>query len=162
MFNVGESVVYGINGVCRIESIGVLDMDGMPKDKEYYTLCPVFSNRSKVFAPVDNTRIVMRGVMSESEAKHLLDELPKLPELSITSEKLRECEYKEAIKSCDCYIIAKMLKTIKHRMNERIAQGKRVTANDEKYFRIAEDKLLSELSISLGKNKDEVKKWINY
>lgn len=157
MFRVGERVIYGINGVCEIESVGILEMAGMPKDKEYYTLLPVFSNRSKVFAPVDNTRIVMREVISKSEAMDLLNKMPSLEELVITSEKTRENEYKEAIKSCDCYTIAKMIKTIRHRMRDRIAEGKRVTSNDEKYIRLAEDKLLGELSVSLEMDREEIR-----
>ena len=43
-----------------------------------------------------------------------------------------------------------MLKTLYIRRCRRIAQGKRMTDLDERYFRSAEDNLCAELSVSLG------------
>ena len=46
-------------------------------------------------------------------------------------------------------------------MNARIAEGKKVTSSDSKYFHIAEDSLYGELAISLGMEKEEVKDYIH-
>ena len=45
-------------------------------------------------------------------------------------------------------------------MEDRIAEGKKVTASDSKYYHIAEDSLCGELAISLDMEKDEVKDFI--
>ena len=41
MFEVGDYLIYGLNGVCRVEAVGTMEMSGMPKDRLYYTLIPV-------------------------------------------------------------------------------------------------------------------------
>ena len=40
MFKAGDFVVYGSNGVCRVQKVGTLDSPGVPKDRLYYTLIP--------------------------------------------------------------------------------------------------------------------------
>lgn len=45
MFRKGEYVIYGNNGICCIEEIGVpRDTPLGDSGKEYYTLAPVFSS----------------------------------------------------------------------------------------------------------------------
>lgn len=65
MFEVGDFIIYGSNGVCRVENVGSMDMKGVPSDKMYYTLVPVYSSKTKVFTPVDNAKVIMRPVISE-------------------------------------------------------------------------------------------------
>ena len=36
MFDVGEYVVFGSDGVCKVESVGVLDMEGVSRERLYY------------------------------------------------------------------------------------------------------------------------------
>ena len=88
MFEVGEYVVYGTNGVCRIESIGTLNM-GMG-DKEYYTLTPVYEKKSKLFIPVDSRKVIIRPVLTRQETDRLIDEIQDIDLLCIEEEKKRE------------------------------------------------------------------------
>ena len=44
--------------------------------------------------------------------------------------------------------------------NEKIAQGKKFAATDERYLKMAEDNLYSELSVALGMTKKEVQNYI--
>lgn len=102
----------------------------------------------------------MRDIISKEEAEQLIMQLNDFPLLRIESDKLREEQFKQAIKSCDCKEWIKMTKTIYYRKQERIAQGKKVTATDERYFKMAEDYLYSELSVALKIKKDEVGEYI--
>ena len=43
----------------------------------------------------------------------------------------------------------------------RLAEGKKVTASDERYFNMAEDKLFGELAIALGVEKSQMKSKMN-
>ena len=52
MYNIGELIVYGRSGVCRVENIGYPEIPGIKKDKLYYTLVPLY-NKGKIFIPVD-------------------------------------------------------------------------------------------------------------
>ncbi len=41
MFEVGEYIICGNNGVCRVENIGPMKISGMKKT-EFITRCPLF------------------------------------------------------------------------------------------------------------------------
>ena len=40
MFETGEYVVYGKNGICQVMGVTTMDMEGIPKDRLYYILRP--------------------------------------------------------------------------------------------------------------------------
>ncbi len=102
----------------------------------------------------------MRPVISRQEARKLVKEIPSIELLVITDEKKREERYKETMRTCDCREFVSIIKTIYTRKQERLAEGKKVTASDEKYFNMAEDKLYGELAIALGMEKCKVKEFI--
>ena len=150
MYEVGDLIVYGRTGICEVTEITTLKMDGVPKDKLYYILRPVREKHGKVFTPVDNEKIVMRKVISKEEAEELIREIPQIEGLWIGSEKQREEKYKECMKSCKCAEWVRIIKTLYLRKMSRLKQGKKITATDERYLRMAEGNLYSELSIALG------------
>ncbi|MBQ8663524.1 MAG: CarD family transcriptional regulator, partial [Eubacterium sp.] len=160
MYQIGEYIVYGSTGVCEVEKIGSLDIPGMSPDRIYYTLRPCYEKKSTIFTPVDNTKVIMRYVISKEEALELIDGILELGTLTITDEKKREAEYKECFMKCDCRELVKMMNTIHERRQQRLAQGKKVTAKDERYFHMAEENLFGELAIALGIEKNQVKDFI--
>lgn len=164
MYQVGDFIIYGSNGVCEITHVGPMDVPGRTRrnaeEKLYYTMKPCYINDSSIFTPVDNARVVMRPVMTEKEAKDLVDEIDEISPLEIREDKKRELEYKEAVLSCDPVTLVGMIKTIYGRMRARIAAGKKVTSSDTKYFHIAEENLYGELAISLGREKSDVKNYV--
>ena len=71
MFRKGEYVIYGNNGICCIEEIGVpRDTPLGDSGKEYYTLAPVFSS-GKIYAPLD-TKVFMRPILTKRQAERLM------------------------------------------------------------------------------------------
>ena len=159
MFEIGEFIVHGNAGVCKVEKIGPLE-SSFDKEKIYYTLSPCYTSGSKVFTPVDTTKIIMRPVIEKDEAKQLIDNIDKIDNLWIQEEKQREADYKESFKKCDCTELVRIIKTIYLHKQERIEQGKKITAVDDRYFKLAEDRLYGELAVSLEMEKDEVKDYI--
>ncbi len=160
MFKVGEFIVYGHNGICKVEDITCLDMSGADKDRLYYVLNPVNSRGGKVYSPVDSNKIQTRRMLTEQEANDLIDEIPEIEQLWVTNDKQREEQYKEAVKGCDCRQWIRIIKTLNLRKKERLAQGKKVTAIDEHYLKLAENQLYGELSVALGKKKGEMEEFI--
>ena len=161
MFEVGEYVVFGTDGVCTVESIGSLDIEGVSKDKLYYTLAPVGKvGNNRIFAPVESKRVVMRRVISADEAKDLIGRMTELEPLEVPDEKKREETYKAVLQSCDCVRIVQLIKEIYGRKQARYAAGKKLPSVDERYFNMAENSLYSELSFPLGIRKDEVRDYI--
>ena len=133
MFQVNDVVIYGHHGVCEITNVGTLKMPMADQEKLYYTLRPVYHKESSVYAPVENRKIVMRSVIT----------------------------IEEAMQTCDCEELVKIIKTLYLRKQQRLESGKKVTVVDEKYFRQAEDKLYEELAYALGMEKKQVGTYIS-
>ncbi len=161
MFDIGEYVVFGTDGVCTVEAVGCLDIEGVSKEKVYYTLAPVGKKGSnRIFAPVDSKRVVMRRVITLDEAKALIGKINEIKPLDVSDEKKREEAYKAALTSCDCVQIISLIKEIYRRKKARYAAGKKLPAVDERYCSMAENSLYSELSLPLNMEKDRVEEYI--
>lgn len=160
MFEVGEYVVYGSKGVCQITDITHIDISGADKDRLYYVLAPVGDANAKIYAPTDNQKITMRKVISKEEADKLISELPEIELLWVPDDKQREAKYKEVMRTCDYRAWVSIVKTLYLRKKERTAQGKKITALDERYMKAAENELYSELSLTLGIPKDQMENYI--
>ncbi len=160
MFQIGEYVVYGMNGVCTVEEIGPMNLNGLDESKDYYTLKPLYTKGSRVFTPVDNQKVVMRPILSKADVCKLIDEMPDIELIDVENDKNRELTYREAWKSCDCRRLIQIIKTITNRREKRLAQGKKMSACDERYLKQAKDSLYGEFAISLGIDKSEVEDFI--
>lgn len=160
MFAVGDYIICGKNGVCRVEAVGKMELAGASSEKLYYTLCPVYSSGSRIFTPVDNEKVVIRSVLSEEEAMALIQEIPRIEELWVPDEKKREQIYKEALQSCNTREQIRIIKTLHLRRKNRIASGKKIPSVDDKYLRLAQEYLYGELSVSLDMTKDQVAQYV--
>ena len=158
MFKVGDYVIYGNAGVCRVEDIGPLSIGS--KDKDYYTLVPVYGRNSRLYTVVDSDKVVIRPIMTKEESDALIDEMEDIDTLWIGDEKRREEIYKETMKTCDCKAWVQIIKTLYLRKLDRLAKGKKVTSSDERYLHMAEDNLYGELAFSLEMPKEKVGEFI--
>lgn len=162
MFNIGDKIICGKNGVCVVEKIGPMELEeGVKSERLYYTLSVVNSSSSKVFTPVDNDKIVMRYVMTPDETTALLEEMDTIEEIVVTDEKRRENLYKEILLTCDCRKLIGLIKMLNSRKKKCIANGKKVHAVDERYLKIVQDALLNEVAYSLGVDKISVMQMFN-
>ncbi len=109
---------------------------------------------------------IMAGIIvnwNVYEVKKLMKEIDDLDQINISDEKKRELEYKNAVNSKDPRKLIQIIKTMYFRRKARIESGKKSTAIDERYFRIAENRLYEEMALALGKDRDEIKEYIrNY
>ena len=79
MYKKGEYVIYGNNGICRIENIGIPKGTPMAASgKEYYTLSPVFGS-GNIYAPLD-TKVFMRPILTKAQAEELIEQIPQIQE----------------------------------------------------------------------------------
>ncbi len=160
MFEIGEYVVCGNNGVCLIKDITTLRMSGVDKNRKYYILKPVYAESSTVYVPVDTLQASMRKVLSKEEADILLAAIPEIQILTIRDEKTAELQYKECMQSNSCDEWVKLLKTLHFRKKCRLEKGHKVTAVDSRYYKLAEENLCGELAVALGMSKNEVEEVI--
>lgn len=154
MFKTGDFVVNANNGICEINEITTMNMSG--QDKEYYVLVPIQEKTAKVFVPVDIAEKRIRLAMSEKEAWDLINGIAAVDEAYVENEKEREKIYKDAIASRDPGRLISIIKTLYLRKQKRLEEGKKNTAVDERYFKLAENNLHSELAFSLGVDKAEI------
>ena len=161
MFSVNDYIVYGSNGVCKIEDICVLPkVDGVHKNKKYYVLKPIYSKGNTIYTPVDNTKVVIRKIISKAETKKFIDSIPSIATLSISDDKARAAECQNALRSCDYKEWIKVIKTINIRKQERISLGKKIGQIEERLLNSAEDFLYGELAVPLEIPKEQVEEYI--
>ena len=77
-----------------------------------------------------------------------------------SNEKLSEQTYRECLRTGSCEEWVRILKTICLRKEKRLKAGRKVTAVDAKYFRMAEDSLYGELAVALDMNRKELEEYI--
>jgi len=160
MFSIGEYIIYGTKGVCQVTDVTTMNLDGVPKDTKYYILQPWNQSGSRIFVSVDNQKTIMRKTLSKEEAEALIEEIPGIGEIWVDNDKAREEKYKECIRSCDCRELVRIIKTLFLRREERLKAGKKITTTDERYLKMAEDHLYSELAVALGIPAENMRQYI--
>ncbi len=150
MFQVNDYIIYGESGVCLIAAITNPPISGVDKNKNYYVLHPCNTLGKTIYTPVDNDKVLMRKILTRLEAEKLINRIPFLDSIWIENEKLREGIYKKEMRTYSCEAWIKIIKTLYLRKEERKAEGKVLTATDEKYCKTAENYLYREISLSLG------------
>lgn len=155
-YKVGDLVSKPVVGICNVEDMLYLDAEGKKNDKLYYLLIPVEDQQEKIYVPVSSSETTLRPCMTKEEARGLIKRIPEIPSAWIENEKMREQKYKEAVKSNNPEQLVSIIKIIYQRKAKRLAQGKKSTSADAKYFQIAENLLYAELGAALGKPKQEI------
>lgn len=159
MYSVDDLVVYGGEGVCRVEKIAPLDMRGVEKSKLYYTLSPLYGT-GHVMTPVD-TAVLMRPVMSRQDAEELVQQLPQLPEERPERPGMRALRehYQAIVASYDCRRMASLIKTVKHKRRWALAHGRKLSQMDERYFHRAWEQLFGELAAALQLPREQAEQY---
>lgn len=160
MYETGEYVICGNNGVCLIKDITTLDISGVDKNRKYYILKPVYAGASTVYVPVDAIQASLRRVLSKEEADMLLEAIPQMTALTIKDEKAAESQYRACMQSNDSSEWLRLLKTLYFRKKNRLEKGHKVTAIDDRYYKLADEYLCGELAVVLGKTRSEVEAFI--
>ncbi len=160
MFKVGDYVVHYKEGVCEVTDIGKLDISCSDKQKEYYTLKPVYDAGGILYIPVDSETKQVRGIISTSEAEDLIRGVPDISTIPVSDEKKRETSYKEALLTNECQSWVALIKTSYQRKKKRIDSGKKAINVDDRYLNMAESFLYGELAVVLNIPKSEVEQYI--
>lgn len=161
MYQVGEMIIYGGEGVCRVEAVGKLRMAGVNKEKDYYTLSPLYRD-GKIYTPVD-TQVFMRPVISREEAEALIRSIPDIQAAACSERNLRLLNehYQSLIRSRDCTDMVQVIKAAYEKRQERKSQGGKPSQVDERYMKRAEELLHGELAVALGIDRSEVGDYIS-
>ena len=156
MFEVGEKIIYGENGVCTVEKIDALPMAGSPADKLYYHLSP-YIGTGVFFAPVESN-VFMRPVMSREEAEALIDAMPDIEPAICHDNRFNHVDafYKELFRQHSCEALVAIVKGLRQRMSQRKTKSSRAEAT----LKRAKDILHGELAVALGLDMQDVEDYI--
>ena len=127
-YKIGDFVLYGLNGTCKIVDIGPLDFGG--PDKIYYSMKPVSDARSTIYLPLTKEEEILRGVMSKDEAKQVVEGIKKSK--PATYSPVREnCDV--ILKSGDNVAVSSMIKLLRNmrKENRKIHKGLNIFSKTE-------------------------------
>ena len=150
-YEIGDLVSKPVTGICKIEDILYLTSQDEKNNKLYYLMKPIEDEKDKIYVPVSNSDSRLRLCLTKEEAWNLIKRIPEISTAWINNEKLREQNYKEAVKANDPEALVAIIKMIYQRKQKRLAQGKKCTATDARYFQIVENLLYMELGAAIGK-----------
>lgn len=160
MYETGDLIIYGNEGVCKVEAVGVPDIPSLGKERMYYTLLPLYQD-GKIFIPVD-TKIFMRHVITKEKAEELIEKIPTIEAELYENSNMRFLSehYQAFFESHECRDLLQLVRDVYLKACNAKEQGKKLGQVDEKYMRRAEDLLHGELAVALGIPKEEVKDYI--
>ena len=160
MYQVGDLIVYGGEGVCRVEEIGVPKIAGVNKERQYYTLSPLYRT-GKVFAPVD-ANVFMRPVITRDEALMLIRGIPEMETTVYENSNLRFLNeyYQQRLQNYTCEGLLQLIRNTRAKRDVMISRGKKLGLVDERYMKRAEDMLHGEFAVALGITRSEVPQYI--
>ncbi|MGN0628936.1 MAG: CarD family transcriptional regulator [Oscillospiraceae bacterium] len=156
MLNVGETLVYGSSGVCRVEDICVRDC-GSGK-REYYVLQPVYDTRSTVYVPTDSEKLVShaKALLTRQEVYDMIDDMPEDSFEWIVNDKERGETFRNILEEGSRKDVVKLIRTLYLRKKELSERGKKLRSSDESIMQRAERLLYGEFAWVLGINPSEV------
>lgn len=149
MFNAGQTVIYGSNGVCKIIEITTKKISGSMI--EYYVLKPLYSDASTLFVPVQNNRLIskIRGVMTAKEINDVIENLPEIGEWN--DNKLERSDaFRAALSSGVFSDVIGIIRLIRRHEQEQVSKGRHLHLADDRILKEAEKIVYEEISYALG------------
>lgn len=160
-FQINEYIFHGGSGVCVVEDICIPQhMRTRDPSREYYRLHPIYETNSVIYTPVDSSMGIVRRILTKAEATELIRQIPFIETIDVENEKMREEQFRSALRTNNCYEWIRVIKTLYLRSEQRKQEGKRPWQSDEKYLQLAENLLYGELAVPLGIPKEQVQEYI--
>lgn len=153
MYKINDKVVFENIGVCTILDVGTPDF--VKSDDLYYIMQPLNDAGGTIYVKVDTDKR-MRPLVSSDEAVKYLSGITDIEGIYDINSKVREHEFGEAIKSCDCEKWLAMIKGIESVKQQRIESGKKLNSSDSRFLQRAGKMLSGEFSIALKMSKEEI------
>lgn len=160
MLTVGQTVVYGTQGVCTVKEISMLKL-GKTKG-EYYALSPIDDPGSTVYVPTANEKLMskLRPVLTGEEADALITEAVREPLEWIESDAERKSACDDIVKNGDRKQLMRLVGMLYRRRELLKDQKKHFHNVDAQYLKTAERMLHGELAYALGIAVDDVVDYI--
>ena len=160
MFQIGDQVVYGVHGVCR-----VADVEKQLVSKKFVTylvLEPSGQEGSRYLVPTSSEAAMskLKPILSSAELETMLKSSEVRKGNWIQEENLRKQTYRELIVSGDRAGLVGMMHTLYRHKKAQAQMGKKVHLADENFLRDAEKILASEIAVVMGITTDDAKNYM--
>lgn len=161
LFKIGDTVVYGAQGICKIDSVET-KLIGRQK-QDYYVLKPIFNQNTSVFVPVDNEALTakMLSALTKSQINGLAKKVTDIEVIKASDENQKRELYKSILSSSNRERLVSLIKTIRFERDTRREAGKKLNISDEQTLRKAESLLYNEIAFVFSVEPDEAKNIIN-
>jgi len=161
LYQVGELILYGGTGVCRVTEIVAKRFSRTEPEKLYYVLRPLYSSGT-ITTPVENGKVFTRPVISRDEAIALIDTIPSINAEAYHNSNLQQLEshYRNELESHDCRDLLRLTMSTYQKKVEREKAKLKFGAVDRRYMERAENLLFGELAVALDIEKDSVQRFI--
>ena len=160
MFQVGDQVVYGIHGVCRILELEERTVDR--KKIKYFALEPMDQPGARYYVPSENPAALakLRHLISREELQALLASDEIRQNCWIPDENQRKLRYRELINGGDRVSLLRMINSLHEHKKEQAAAGRKFHLCDDNFLRDAEKLLNAEFALVLDIRTTEVEGYI--
>lgn len=160
MYNVGDIVMYGTFGICKVTAIEKRDFTG--EEQEYYILKHTSSEKNTFYVPLRNESALsnMHYVCSKAEVDELISHMNSEELIWIDNDIKRKEEYSRIIKDANKHELIRLIKTLYLRRKELAESGKKLRSTDENYLSLAENMLFEEFAFALDIDRSEVVEYI--
>lgn len=148
-FSIGDLIIYGETGVCRVEAIEERPFLG--EITNCYKLQPIYQS-CVIYTPADNSNVYMRPILSSAEAEGLIAGFNDVTPVQLPQGAPRTVSeaYDKIIKTHDCQQLAGLIIAIYRKRRALIEAKKKLSAIDERYMRKSEELLFGELAAALS------------
>lgn len=156
MFEVGEKVLYSVNGVCEITDI--TEKTFGKTIMRYYVLKPLYNESSTLFVPVNNENLVkkMKKLMTKPELENMLSDISENETVWNDNEVQRKEEFRQIISFGNISDILVQLKSVWLHRRKQSEKGRKLHITDEVFLRDAEKIIKEEISTVIGVSQDDV------
>ncbi len=160
MFQLGELVVYGVHGVCRVSQIQEQVVDRVPR--QYLVLEPVSKGGSQYMVPMHNAAAMnkLTQLLSPKELEELFHNDAIYESNWIQDENRRKQFYRDQSGAVDRQTLMQTVHTIYSHRDELRGQGKKLHVCDENFLHDAEKVLSGEIGAVLDLNAQEALQYL--
>lgn len=160
MFEIGNLVMYGIHGVCKIVDKEVRTVDR--RKVEYLVLEPVYQNASRFYVPSSNPNAMakLRAMLTRQQLDALLTSDEIRQPCWVEDENLRRQYYRELVNTGDRIALLRMLHALYQHREHQLSSGRKFHLCDENFLRDAQRLIETEFSVVLGIPTNQVQDYV--
>ena len=154
MYQIGDLVVYGSIGVCKVDGFSHPDSGS---SKLFYCLCPLYQS-GVIHTPVESEKVPLRSVMAAEAANQLLSQIPDIPVEIYKERTIQQLaqKYQSVLQTGDPLQLLSLILSVQEKRRQAESQNRRLGMVDERYGRQAERLLFGELAVALDISIDDI------